>query len=168
MVGGKVVEERGEDFARERALVGQRLAAGFDGGGFRLLLRLPGLLLLRLVLLVARAPVEVGGGELETVEEQAGAARVDVVEGERGDDRSEGLLDGVARGGPGQLDGVAAGLGTGAGQQLFLVEVAEVLVAESVAAAAAVVGKTVVATKMVRRLVARLDSLFRHGYSPRY
>jgi len=121
-----------------------------------------------LFLLLLIALVEVDGGELKTVEEQTGTARVDVVDGERCDDVSDGFLDGVAGGGFGQLDGAAAGLSGCTREELVLVEVAEVLVAKSVAAAAASVGVMVVAAEVVGRLVVRFGGLFRHGCSPWY
>jgi hypothetical protein len=52
---------------------------------------------------------EVGGGELEGVEEEAGAAEVDVVAGDAGDDAGEGVLDLGAGVGGGHTEGVAAG-----------------------------------------------------------
>ncbi len=54
--------------------------------------------------------VEVGGGDLECVEEEAGAAGVDVVVSDAGDELAEGVLDGSAAGGFGELEGVAARL----------------------------------------------------------
>jgi hypothetical protein len=41
---------------------------------------------------------EVGGGDLEGLEQEAGALEVDVVAGEAGGDVADGLLDGVAAG----------------------------------------------------------------------
>src|ERR1700754_960063 len=54
--------------------------------------------------------LEVGGGDLECVEEEPGSAGIDVVVGDAGYDLAEGVLDGGAAGGSGELEGVAAGL----------------------------------------------------------
>lgn len=53
---------------------------------------------------------EVGAGDLEGVEEQTGASRVDVVVGDAGEDLAEGALDGGAAGGGFEAETVAAGL----------------------------------------------------------
>jgi hypothetical protein len=53
---------------------------------------------------------EVGGGELERVEEEAGAAEVDVVPCDAGDDPAEAVLDFGAGVGGGHGEGVATGL----------------------------------------------------------
>ena len=91
---------------------------------------------------------EVGAGDLEAVEEEAGAARVDLVAGDAAEDFSDGELDGGAVFGHGEvevgllgsalvwvLDGAAGGV----------VVVAEVFVAEAGAAAAVAVGEDVAA-----------------------
>lgn len=52
---------------------------------------------------------QVGGGDLEAIEEEAGAARVDVVGGDADEEFSEGLLDGVEVGGGEEGEGAAAG-----------------------------------------------------------
>jgi len=112
---------------------------------------------------------DVEGGELESVEEGSGAAAVDVVGGEVGDDGADGLLDGGAGGGGGQGDGVAAGvagLGVGDGLALGVVEVAVVLGAEGVAAAAASVVEDVAAAEVVGDLAAEVGDGVEHGYPP--
>jgi ABC-type sugar transport system substrate-binding protein len=52
---------------------------------------------------------QVGGGDLEAVEEEAGAARVDVVGGDADEELAEGLLDGVVVGGGEEGECAAAG-----------------------------------------------------------
>jgi hypothetical protein len=54
---------------------------------------------------------EVGAGDLEAVEEQAGAAGVDGVGGDGLEDLADGLLDGGAVFGDGEVEGGLAGLG---------------------------------------------------------
>ena len=91
---------------------------------------------------------EVGGGDLETVEEEAGAFGVDVVGGEAAEDLADGELDGGAVLGQGEVKGGAAGsasLRPGDGAAGAVVEVAEGVVAEGRAAAAAAVGVDVAA-----------------------
>jgi len=83
--------------------------------------------------------VEVGGGELEGVEEEAGAARVDVVVSEAGHDVSDGLLDLRAGFGRGDREGGLAGSAlteSGDGAAGLVVVVAEALAAHGGAAAA--------------------------------
>ena len=112
---------------------------------------------------------DVEGGELESVEEGSGAAAVDVVGGEVGDDGADGLLDGGAGGGRGQGEGVAAGvagLGVGDGLALGVVVVAVVLGAEGVAAAAASVVEDVAAAEVVGDLAAEVGDGVEHGYPP--
>ncbi len=138
---------------------------------FWLLVRRDGREFLRVhfLLLFLVVVVEVEGGDLESVEEQAGAAAVDVVEGEVGDDLADGLLDGGARGGLGQLDGVAAGvagLRIGGGLALLVVEVAVALVAQGVAAAAVSVDEDVAAAEVLGCLAALFGDLFVHGAPP--
>jgi hypothetical protein len=73
---------------------------------------------------------EVGGGELEGVEEEAGAAEVDVVAGDAVDDAAEGVLDLGAGVGGGHAKTVAAGLAlacVGDGTAGLVVVVAELL-----------------------------------------
>ena len=187
VVFGEVVEERGHNVAAERAetrrggegvfvervagcgllVAGCGLPVVRLGGGFFFFL----LFLLLLFFLVV--VVEVEGGDLEAVEEQAGAAAVDVVEGEVGDDFSDGLLDVGAGGRFGEFEGAAAGvagLGVGGGLALLVVEVAVVFVAQGVAATAVSVDEDVAATEVLGDLRARLlGNLFVdvvHGYSP--
>ncbi len=53
---------------------------------------------------------EVEGGDLESVEEESGAAGVEVVGGEAGEDVGDGVLDAAALVGAGEGEGGAAGL----------------------------------------------------------
>jgi hypothetical protein len=83
---------------------------------------------------------EVGAGDLESVEEEAGAAGVDVAGGEALEDEADGELDGGAVLGDGEVEGGEAGfacLWVGGGAAGGVVVVAEVLVAEGGGAAAA-------------------------------
>ncbi len=76
---------------------------------------------------------EVGGGDLESVEEEAGAFGVDVVPGDAGEDVVEGELDaGAVVDGRHQEDGCFAGTAFGGGRLLAgaVVIEAEVLPAE--------------------------------------
>lgn len=77
---------------------------------------------------------QVGGGEREAVEEQAGAAVVDVVGGDADEEFAEGLLDGVVGGGGEEGEGAltrdALG-GAGDGAAGVVVEVAELLVSHA-------------------------------------
>ncbi len=90
---------------------------------------------------------EVGAGDLEAVEEQAGAFGVDLVVGDAEEDVADGELDGGAVFGQGEVEGVAvfAGARVGRGAAGGVVVVAEVLVAERWAAAAAAFGEDVAA-----------------------
>jgi hypothetical protein len=94
---------------------------------------------------------EVEGGDLETVEQQAGAALIEVVGGDALEDLGEGELDagavgelGDAREGEGAEAGLA-GRGVLDGAARGVVEVAEGLVAQAGRAAAATVGVDVTA-----------------------
>jgi hypothetical protein len=105
---------------------------------------------------------EVGGGDLEGVEEESGAARVEVVLGDAGDDLAEGLLDGGAAAGLGELEGAAAGLaeaGVGDGLALGVVVVAELFAAQGGGAAAAALGEGVAALVAAEGVVALFDLL---------
>ena len=91
---------------------------------------------------------EVGGSDLEAVEEEAGAARVHVVEGDAAEDLADGELDGGAVFGVREIEGGAAGaalFGAGDGLAGGVVEVAEGFAAEAGRAAAAAVGVDVAA-----------------------
>jgi hypothetical protein len=71
---------------------------------------------------------QVSGGDLEAVEEEAGAAEVDFVGGDADEDLAERSLDVGAVGGGGHVEGVAAGLtlvGVGYGFATLMVVVAE-------------------------------------------
>jgi hypothetical protein len=91
---------------------------------------------------------EIEAGDLETVEEEAGAAGIDVVGGDAAENFADGLLDGRAVFGEGEVEGGAAALallGIGDGFPGGVVVVAEVFSAEAGAAAAAAVGEDVAA-----------------------
>ena len=94
---------------------------------------------------------EVEAGGLEGVDEEAGAAGVDVVAGDEVDDFGEGVLDAGALGEVGVAgeDGLEAadgeGLAVGDGAAGGVVVVAEVLAGEGGGAAAASVGEDVAA-----------------------
>lgn len=79
---------------------------------------------------------EVGGGELEDVEEETGALEVDLVCGEAGGDVGESLLDGVAGAEVEDLEGVVLDDGR---DGFGAVGVAEELVVHGAGAAAAAV-----------------------------
>jgi hypothetical protein len=105
---------------------------------------------------------EVGGGDLEGVEEESGAARVEVVLGDAGDDLAEGLLDGGSAAGLGEGEGAAAGLaeaGVGNGAALGVVVVAELFSAHSGGATAASLGEGVAALVAAEGVVAVFDLL---------
>jgi hypothetical protein len=89
---------------------------------------------------------EVEAGDLEAVEEEAGAAGVDVVGGDAAEDFADGLLNGGAVFGKGKVEGGAAAsalLGVGDGFSGGVVVVAEVFSAQAGAAAAMAVGEDV-------------------------
>ena len=58
---------------------------------------------------------EVDGGDLEAVEQEAGAAGVDLVGGDAAEDLADGELDGGAVFGEGEVEGGAAGADVRAG-----------------------------------------------------
>ena len=96
---------------------------------------------------------EVEGGDLEAVEEEAGAAGVDGVGGDAAEDLADGELDGAAVFGQGEVEGGLAGAtGARAGDRLAggVVEVAELFSAEGGAAAAAAFGVDVAALEALR------------------
>ena len=80
--------------------------------------------------------VEVGGGDLEALEEEGGAFEVYAVAGEAGGDVGEGLLDGVVVGERGDLEGIVFDDG---GDVVGAVVVAHVLVVHGGGAAAGAV-----------------------------
>jgi hypothetical protein len=91
---------------------------------------------------------EVEAGDLEAVEEETGAAAVDVVRGDALEDFADGSLDGRAIFGKGEVEGGAAAsalLGVGDGFSGGVVVVAEVFSAQARAAAAVAVGEDVAA-----------------------
>jgi len=113
---------------------------------------------------------EVERGDLEAVEEETGAAGVELVGGEAVEDLADGLLDGAAVFGDGEGEGSGAVLALGevdggdgrAGVGAAVVE-AEVLVEEAGAAAAVAVGEDVAA--LVAAWV-EADCGVRHGGYP--
>ena len=112
---------------------------------------------------------QVEGGDLEAVEEQAGAAGVEVVGGDALEDLADGGLDGGAVLGEGQVEGGAAGAAgarVGGGAAGGVVVVAEVLVAERGAAAAVAVGEDVAALEAFGLLWLVLWRGVFHGVSP--
>jgi hypothetical protein len=88
---------------------------------------------------------EVEAGDLESVEEEAGAAGVDVVGGDALQDLADGVLDGGAVFGERELEGGVAGAWVLRGSSRGVVVVAEVLAAQAWAAAAVAVGEDVAA-----------------------
>ena len=91
---------------------------------------------------------EVEAGDLEAVEEEAGAAGIDFVGGDALEDFADGGLDGGTVFGQRQVEGGAAGaaLGwVGDGSSRGVVVVAELLLAQTWAGAAAAVGEDVAA-----------------------
>lgn len=91
---------------------------------------------------------QVERGDLETVEEETGAAGVDLVGGDAAEDLTDGELDGSAVLGEGKVEGglaAAAGARVGDGLAGGVVEVAELFPAERRAAAAAAFGVDVAA-----------------------
>ena len=91
---------------------------------------------------------EGGVGDLQAVEEEAGAAGVDVVGGDALQDFADGLEDGGAVFGQGDVEGGAAAaalLRVGDGFSGGVVVVAEVFASEAGAGAAAAVGEDVAA-----------------------
>ena len=96
---------------------------------------------------------EVGTRRLQAVEEEAGAAGVDVVTGDAAEDLADGVLDGAAVFGQGQVEDAAAATaagGVGDGAAGGVVVVAEGLGAEGGAAAAAAVSEEVAALEAWR------------------
>ena len=91
---------------------------------------------------------KVEAGDLEAVEEETGAAAVDVVGGDALEDFADGSLDGGAIFWEGEVEGGAAAsalLGVGDGFSRGVVVVAEVFAAQARAAAAVAVGEDVAA-----------------------
>ena len=91
---------------------------------------------------------QVEAGDLEAVEEQAGAAGVDVVGGDALEDLADGGLDGGAVFGEGQVEGGAAAAALARVRDGFaggVVVVAELFLAEAWAGAAVSVGEDVAA-----------------------
>lgn len=105
---------------------------------------------------------EIGGGDLEGVEHEAGAAGVDVVAGEAVEDLAEGGLNGGSAEGSAEHEDVAAGVAptrVGDGLAGVVVVVAEVGAAHGGAAAAESVGKDVAALAAFGFLLHLGDSL---------
>jgi hypothetical protein len=116
---------------------------------------------------------EVEAGDLETVEEEAGTAGVDVVGGDALEDLADGELDGGSVFWEGKVEGGAAataGAGVCGGLACGVVVVTEVFSAEAGAAAAVAVGEDVAALEAfgwfgLRCLGLRLDGVV-HGSLP--
>jgi len=91
--------------------------------------------------------VQAAGGDLEAVEDEAGAVDVELVGGEADEDFVEGGLEGARVGGWGEVEAAAgsAGVGVGDGLAVGVVVVAEGFATEGGGAAAVVVGEEVVA-----------------------
>ncbi|HWW96059.1 MAG TPA: hypothetical protein VNY74_00095 [Edaphobacter sp.] len=97
---------------------------------------------------VGRGFGEVEAGDLEAVEEEAGAAGVDVVGGDAAENFADGLLDGGTVFRQGKVEGGAAAatlLRVGDGFSGGVVVVAELFLAQAGAAAAMAVGEDVAA-----------------------
>jgi hypothetical protein len=110
---------------------------------------------------------EVEAGDLEAVEEQAGAAGVDVVGGDALQDFSDGGLDGGAVFGEGQVEGGAAAAALAWVRDGFaggVVVVAELLLAEAWAGAAVSVGEDVAALVLLGRFVGVVHVPLPTGY----
>ena len=93
------------------------------------------------------ARVQVLGGDLEAVKDEACAADVELIGCEADDHFVEGILQGALVGGWGEVEASAgaAGVGIGDGATVGVVEVAEGFAAEGGGAAAVGVGEEVVA-----------------------
>src|ERR1700730_17294896 len=111
---------------------------------------------------------EVEAGDLEAVEEEAGAAGVDVVGGDALEDLADGVLDGRMVFRERDLEGraaAAAGVWVLRGSSRGVVVVAEIFGAEAWAAAAVAVGEDVAALVAFRCFGLWLDGVV-HGPSP--
>jgi hypothetical protein len=96
---------------------------------------------------------QVEAGDLEAIEQEAGAARVDVVRGDALEDFSDGGLDGGTIFWKGQVEGRAAAtmlLWIGDGFSRGVVVVTELLLTEARAGTAASVGEDVAALVLFR------------------
>jgi hypothetical protein len=112
---------------------------------------------------------QVGGCELEGIEEKSCAAGVDVVGGDAGHYLSERLQDGVRAAGGEEGEGASASdaaVGLDDGAAGVVVVVAELLVAHARAAAAGVVGEDVVALVEVIGVVIVLHGWISHRSIP--
>jgi hypothetical protein len=107
---------------------------------------------------------EVGGGDLEAVEEEAGAFGVELVAGDASEDVAEGDLDGggVIDGGDGEGETIAAACGGGAEVARAAVVVAEVLSAQGGRAALAALGEDVAALIAARRVGHLSEFVWQH------
>lgn len=115
--------------------------------------------------------LQVLGGDLKAVEEQAGAARVDVMGGDAVEDFAEGELDGAAVFGVGKLEYLlmecaAAAFPVWEGLAGFLVEVAEIVTAKAGAAATVAIGEDVAALEAVVGVGLAAEVGLCHGWSP--
>ena len=150
--GFPVVDDAGEDVAVGAVVIGRdefgdgcERAEGFVEGDFFDGFGGDGVGMIGGDLLIF---LQVRRGDLEAVEEQGGAAGVDLVAGDAEQDLADGELDGgtVFRQGQGEGGAAAAALErVGDRRAVGVVEVAKGLVAEAAAAAAAAVGEDVAA-----------------------
>jgi hypothetical protein len=111
---------------------------------------------------------EVEAGDLEAIEEQAGATRVDVVGGDAAKDFADGLLNGGPVFGEGQVEGGAAGAAlarVGDRAAGGVVVVAEVFLAQAWAGAAMAVGEDVTALVLFGCFFGCLDGVV-HVFPP--
>jgi hypothetical protein len=95
---------------------------------------------------------EVGGGDLDGVKDESGAATIDIIEGEAGGDADDCLLDLGAGAELWEREGVASclpALRVGDGTASVVMVVAEVFVAQSEAAAAVSVEEDVAAAEVL-------------------
>ena len=112
---------------------------------------------------------KVEAGDLEAVEEQAGASGIDVVGGDAAENFADGLLDSGTVFGEGVVEGGAAAsalLGIGDGFSGGVVVVAEVFSAQAGAAAAVAVGEDVAALILFWCVGSVVDDVVLHVSSP--
>jgi hypothetical protein len=110
---------------------------------------------------------EVGGGDLESVEEDSGAFVVQLAAGDAGEDVAQGDLDGggVVDGRDGEDGELAATVGGGAKAAGALVVIAEVLAAESGRAASTALGEDMTAEIAAFRVRRLSEFVLQHGDS---
>ena len=112
---------------------------------------------------------EVGGGDLESVEEDSGAFVVQLAAGDAGEDVAQGDLDGggVVDGRDGEDGELAAIVGGGAEAAGALVVIAEVLAAEGGRAASTALGEDMTAEIAAFRVRRLSEFVLQHGDSSR-